>query len=84
MIFENGEVVEDLQLKATESVSYMQDTLNTIDDDVNVVTTTEVAQYFDGVVIDSVISESLLEEAVSEVIMPISPVTIVKLFFGIF
>jgi hypothetical protein len=84
MILENGEVVEDLQLKATESVSYVQDTLNSVGDDVTVVTTTEVAQYFDREVIDSGISESLLEEAVSDVIMPISPITIVKLFFGIF
>jgi len=84
MILENGEVVEDLQLKATESVSYVKDTLNTVDCDVTVVTTTEVAQHFDGEVIDSGISESMLEEAVSDVIMPISPVTIIKLFFGIF
>ena len=84
MILEHGEVIEDLQLKATESVSYLQDTLNTLEDDITVVTTTEVAQYFDGEVIDSGIRESVLEEAVSEVIMPISPVTIVKLFFGIF
>lgn len=84
MILENGEVIEDLQLKATESVSYVQDTLNAIEDDITVVTTTEVAQHFDSEVIDSGISENVLEEVVSEVIMPINPVTIVKLFFGIF
>ena len=84
MILENGEVVEDLQLKATESIAYVQDTLNSVGTDVTVVTTTEVAQYFDGDVIDSGISERLLEEAVSDVIMPISSVTIIKLFFGIF
>jgi len=83
-VYEEGEVVQELQLKATENASYIQETLETVGDEVTVVATTEIAQEFPGEVIDSGISESVLEEAVADVVLPISPISVVGWFFGIF
>lgn len=83
-IFEDGEVVEELQLKATESSAYIEETLESIGDEVTVVATTEIAQEFPGEVIDSGISESLLEEAVTDVVVPISPLSIIGWYFGLY
>ena len=84
MILEEGDVVEELQLKATESPSYIQETLDSVGEEVTVVTTTEIAQEFPGKVVDSGISEAVLEEAVVDVVMPISPVSMIGWLFGLF
>jgi len=84
MIMEDGYVMEELQLKATESPSYIQETLDSAGGEVTVVTTTEIAQEFSGEVVDSGISETILEEAVADVVMPVSPVSIAGWLFGFF
>lgn len=83
-IYEDGEVINELQLKATESVSYINATLEE-NPEIVIVTTSEVAQLIDSdMVIDSGIEESILEEAVLEVVNPVSPLSILGWFFGIF
>lgn len=63
-IFEDGELVGEIQLKATDSTSYIQSTLDSYDD-VPIVATSEVAEHFDTpFVIDSGIENSDLEVAV--------------------
>ncbi len=72
-IFEDGSVVEELQLKATDSVSYISSTL-TENPDIAIVATTEVASSFETeMVIDSEISNVVLEEVIVDTIVPISP-----------
>jgi hypothetical protein len=83
-IFEDGIMVEELQLKATSNPSYIEETLNEMPEDVTVVATSEVASNFEDEVIDSGISDAVLEEAIEEVIMPISGISILGWFFGIF
>ena len=83
-IFEDGEMIEELQLKATSNPSYIEETLGEMPEDVAVVTTSEVAEHFDGEVIDSGISDTVLEEAIGDMIIPISPLSVVGWFFGIF
>ena len=83
-IIEDGYIVNELQLKATESSSYIQATLND-HPDVEIVATTEVASQIDSdIVIDSGIEESALEEAVLDVINPVSSLSVVGWFFGVF
>ena len=83
-IYENGELVNELQLKATQNPSYIDETLSELPSDIAVVTTSEVADSFSDEVINSGISETLLEESVSEVIMPISPLSVIGWCFGVF
>jgi hypothetical protein len=86
-IFENGEIVNELQLKATESVSYINATLAE-NPDIMIVATTEVANAIDSdMVIDSGISEAVLEDTILESISPIpfSPIGIgIGLLTGFF
>jgi len=87
-IFEDGEVVNELQLKATDSVSYINATLDE-HPDVAIVATSEVAIGMDSeMVIDSGIENSVLEEAVaetilSEVVNPVSPISVIGWLFGL-
>jgi len=87
-IFEDGEVVNELQLKATDSVSYINATLEE-HPDVSIIATSEVARGMDSeMVIDSGIENSVLEEAVvetilSEAVNPVSPISIVGWLFGL-
>jgi len=83
-IYEDGELVEELQLKATQNPSYIDETLAELPEDISVVTTSEVAEDFGDEVINSGISETLLEESVSEVIMPVSPFSVIGWCFGVF
>jgi len=83
-ILEEGEVVEELQLKATESSAYIEETLSDVGEDITVVTSTEIAQEFPSEVVDSGISEVALKEAVSDVVMSVSTVSVIGWFFGIF
>lgn len=83
-IFENGDIINEFQLKATESVSYINATLEE-NPEILIVATSEVAQLMDSdMVIDSGIEESILEEAVLDVVNPVSPLSIIGWFFGIF
>jgi DNA-binding NarL/FixJ family response regulator len=87
-IFDDGEVVNELQLKATDSVSYINVTLEE-HPDIAIVATSEVAAHFDSeMVIDSGISDAVLEDAVTEtlldeVVNPVSPLSVLGWFFGL-
>ena len=87
-ILEDGEVVNELQLKATESASYV---LGAIEDnpDINFVVTSEVGGQLDiDSVIDSGIEEVSLENTVSdvlfdEVVNPLSPISVIGWLLGL-
>ena len=87
-IFEDGDIVSELQLKATDSVSYVSSAIEDYPD-VTFVITSEAAYGFDSdMVIDSGISDAALEQAVSEtlldeVVNPVSPISILGWFFGL-
>jgi hypothetical protein len=85
-ILEDGEVVEEIQLKATESTSYIKDTLEE-NPDIEIVATSEVAEHLSNEVVDSGVSDVVLEETVAEVILPISKTSIaltgIGLLFGL-
>lgn len=87
-LLENGVVIEEFQLKATNSVSYINTTLEQ-HPDVEIVVTSEVASVMDSeVVIDSEISNSMLEDSVvdtlfSESLDPISPLSGIGWLFGL-
>jgi len=79
---------EEVQLKATENTSYINQALSE-NPDIAVVATSEVASSIDNEnVIDSGISDAILEEAVIETISPISKTGLllggIGLFFGLF
>jgi hypothetical protein len=77
---DNGDVINELQLKATESVSYINEALAE-NPDVAIVATSEIANEIGSdMVIDSGISEALLEDSILETISPI-PVTKTGLAF---
>lgn len=106
-IMHDDVIIDELQLKATDSVSYINITLEE-NADVVIVSTSEVASSIDSVmVIDSgidnseltdvvaetlsgrVVSETLEEEGAMEFFLdeginPISPISIIGLFFGFF
>lgn len=70
-ILDDGLVLDEVQLKATDSNSYINETLNE-NPDTLVVATSEVAnEAGKDEVINSGISDSLLEETVAETISPI-------------
>ena len=82
-IMENGSVIEEVQLKATESTSYINETLAE-NPDITIIATSEVASNIGTEeVVNSGISESVLEETVMETLspIPISPVGL--LFFAV-
>jgi hypothetical protein len=87
-IFKDGEIVNEFQLKATDSVSYINTTIFD-EPDVPLVVTTEVANRFDTImVIDSGIENAVLEQAVSDtllgdVVNPVSPLSIIGWLFGL-
>ena len=87
-IIEDGEVMNELQLKATDSVSYINATLDA-HPDVAIVTTTEVATSFDNpMVIDSGIEDAVLESTVLEtltddLVNPVSPLSVISWMFGL-
>lgn len=71
-ILENESVVEEFQLKATDSTSYVNSTLAE-NPDISIIATSEVANAIDSEdVINSGISDAVLEEAVVEAISPVS------------
>lgn len=75
-IYEGGNIVAELQLKATDSVSYVMATLEA-NPDISVVVTSEVATHFSSdLVIDSGIHNAALEETVSSALFEsVSPVS---------
>ncbi|WP_411360144.1 hypothetical protein [Pseudidiomarina sp. YC-516-91] len=88
MLGDNGDIVE-LQLKATDSVSYINDAIAD-DPETAFVVTSEVASQFDpNLIIDSGIENAALESAVSETLMdeavnPVSPLSVIGWVLGIF
>jgi DNA-binding NarL/FixJ family response regulator len=87
-IYDDGEVVNELQLKATDSVSYINDTLEK-HPDIQIVVTSEVADRIDSsMVINSGIEDAALEEAVLSTLLenavnPVSPISILGWLFGL-
>ena len=87
-IFEDGEAMSELQLKATDSVSYINATLDA-NPDIEIVTTSEVAAHFDDpMVIDSGIEEAVLENAVldtlaDDIVNPVSPLSVLSWIIGL-
>ena len=86
-IFEDESVVDELQLKATDSANYISSTLAE-NPDIAIVATTEVASGFETeMVIDSGISDAVLEEAIVDTIVPVTPIGFglagLGLFFGL-
>lgn len=83
---EDVDVVVELQIKATNSVSYITSTLEK-NPDIPIIATSEVASIMSSeMVIDSEISNAVLEETVIDVInpIPVSPIGIaVGLLFGL-
>ena len=62
---DDGDIIGELQLKATNSVDYISDTLE-LNPDVPIITTSEVADSFDtDMVIDSGIDNAALHDAVT-------------------
>lgn len=88
IFIEGNELLGEFQLKATDSVSYINDTLEA-NPDIPIIATTEVAKQFDTeMVIDSGISNEAItnvvtEEIVGEYINPISPLSLIGIFFGL-
>ena len=73
-IFEDGSVVKELQLKATDSANYINNTLAE-NQDITIIATTEVASDFETeMVIDSGISDAVLEEVIVDSIVPVTPI----------
>ncbi len=82
-IFKDGTVVEELQLKATDSASYINGTFAE-NPDIAIVATTEIASGFDtDMVIDSEISNVMLEEAIVDAIVPVTPIGFVLAGLGL-
>ena len=80
-------VVDEFQLKATDSVDYIANALAEYPE-VPIIVTTEVAGEIEtDLVIDSGISETALEGAVSETLFeevsPISPLSVLGWLFGL-
>jgi len=79
-VFDSTGVSVDLQLKATDSVAYINDTLEMYPD-VSIVATSEVANMFNSeMVIDSGFENAVLESAVieslsDEIVNPFSPIS---------
>ena len=87
-ILNNDGSFNELQLKATDSASYIHSTLSE-NPDIDIVTTSEVFGHLDVEgVIDSGISNSELEEVVvdtlfDEVVNPFSPLSVIGWLFGL-
>lgn len=87
-IFNDGELTAELQLKATDSVSYINMTLAE-NPDVTIVATSEVAAHLDSeMVINSGIEDAILEETVMNTIAddfvnPVSPLSMLGWLFGL-
>ena len=91
IVFDDHGIGEEIQLKATDSVSYIHAAIAE-NPDIPIVTTTEVAGHLDGdMFIDSGIENDLLEDAVvdtlfDDVINPFSlfsPIRVAGWFFGL-
>ena len=80
---DNGEVIEELQLKATENSFYVKETLLNIGDEIKVVSTMEVADKLGEEVVDSGISDAALEEAINDALIPVSPISLIGALFGL-
>jgi len=87
-IMDGDEVVHELQLKATDSSSYISATIEE-HPDIEVVATTEVATGFDAdLVTDSGIEDAALEQAVTDTLLdeavnPVSPISVIGWLFGL-
>ncbi|HHQ4563063.1 hypothetical protein [Aeromonas veronii] len=67
-LMDDGDIAAEVQLKATDSVSYINETLSA-NPDIPIIATSEVADSFDStMVIDSGIDNVALDNAVSEVL----------------
>lgn len=87
-IFEDGDVVVELQLKATDSASYINSSIAEYPE-MDFVVTSEVASSFDSdMVMDSGIENAALEQAVGDTLMdeavnPLSPFSVLGWLVGL-
>jgi hypothetical protein len=87
-IWDDDEIVDELQLKATDSISYIQATIAE-NPDITIVATSEVASNFDSeTVIDAGIENAALDDAVSEALFeesinPFSKLSILSWIIGL-
>ncbi|MFC3294127.1 hypothetical protein [Modicisalibacter luteus] len=87
-IMDGDNIVQEIQLKATDSSSYISATIEE-NLDVAIVATSEVAAGFDDdTVTDSGIDDAALEQAVSEAVLdeavnPMSPLSVIGWMFGL-
>jgi hypothetical protein len=87
-VFDGGDIANELQLKATDSISYVSAAVQE-NPDVGFVVTSEVATGVDSdMVMDSGIEDAVLEQAVSDTLLdgainPFSPFSGVGLLFGL-
>jgi len=87
-IMEGDTIVQEIQLKATDSSSYISATIEE-NPDVAIVATSEVAGGFDGdMVTNSGIEDAALEQAVTDTVLdeavnPVSPFSVLGWMFGL-
>ncbi|PVY76891.1 hypothetical protein C8D92_104122 [Tamilnaduibacter salinus] len=87
-ILDGDNIVQEIQLKATDSSSYIGAAVEE-NPDVGIVATSEAAASFDGdMVVDSGIEDAALEQAISETLLdeafnPVSPVSVIGWMFGL-
>lgn len=86
-IIDDNDVIQELQLKATNSASYINNTLSE-NPDLQIIATSEIANLMDKEeVINSEISNAVIEEVVVETLSPVSKTGIglfgIGLLFGL-
>lgn len=87
-IYDDGDIVNELQLKATDSAAYIAATIDE-HPELDIVVTSEVASDFSsGEIINSEIENAALEDAVGEAIFdefvnPVSPFSVISWIFGL-
>lgn len=82
-VLEGNDVISELQLKATDSVSYVTAAIED-NPDIGFVVTSEIAAGMgNDLVVDSSIENAALDQAVGEALYPVSPLSVIGWFFGL-
>lgn len=82
-VFEEGDLVTELQLKATDSASYVTAAMEE-NPEVGFVVTSEIAAGMgNDLVVDSGIENAALDQAVGDALNPVSPFSVIGWVFGL-
>lgn len=82
-VLEGSDVASELQLKATDSVSYVTAAMEE-NPDIGFVVTSEIAAGMGSdLVVDSGIENAALDQAVGEALYPVSPLSVIGWAFGL-